>query len=102
MKRNILILTLILFTGFVSNAQIKKGDVLIKNGTVLTVSNGTLNNTDVLVQNGKISKIGKNLSAPRGVNEIDATGKFVMPGIIDAHSHIALSCSKRRNKPSYS
>lgn len=91
MKKNILILTLIFFTGFVLKAQVKKGDVLIKNATVLTITKGTLENTDVLVRDGKISRIGKNLKAPNGVQEIDATGKFVMPGIIDAHSHIALS-----------
>ncbi|WP_421978956.1 amidohydrolase [Roseivirga seohaensis] len=91
MKKNILILTLILFTGFIASAQVKKGDVLIKNATVLTITKGTLENTDVLVRDGKISRIGKNLKAPNGVQEIDATGKFVMPGIIDAHSHIALS-----------
>lgn len=80
---------LLLTTGLM--AQSKVGSVLIKNGTVLTVTNGTLEETDVLVQDGKIARIGKNLRAPRGVNEIDATGKYVMPGIIDAHSHIALS-----------
>lgn len=70
-------------------AQTPKGDVLIKNGTVLTVTNGTMENTDVLIRDGKIRRIGKNLNTPRGVMEVDATGKFVMPGIIDAHSHIA-------------
>lgn len=80
-----------LFTGLIANAQVKKGDVLIKNATVLTVTKGTLTNTDVLVRDGKISRIGKGLNAPNGVQEIDATGKFLMPGIIDAHSHIALS-----------
>lgn len=73
----------------VLQAQTKKGDVLIKNGTVITITDGTLENTDVLVRNGKIDRIGKNLKAPNGVEEVDATGKFVMPGIIDAHSHIA-------------
>lgn len=70
-------------------AQTKKGDVLIKNGTVITITNGTLEETDVLVRDGKIDKIGKNIKTPNGVEEVDATGKFVMPGIIDAHSHIA-------------
>lgn len=79
----------LLFSSSVLLAQTKKGDVLIKNGTVLTITNGTLEETDVLVRNGKIDRIGKNLKAPNGVEEIDATGKFVMPGIIDAHSHIA-------------
>ncbi len=67
-----------------------KGDVLIKNATVLTASRGTLEGTDVLVQKGKITRIGKNISAPPGVQVIDATGKFVSPGIIDCHSHSML------------
>ena len=69
---------------------ITKGNCLIKNGTLLTVTHGNLPGTDVLVQNGKIAAIGKNLTAPPGVVVIDATGKCVSPGLIDAHSHIAL------------
>jgi imidazolonepropionase-like amidohydrolase len=64
------------------------GPTLIKNATVLTVTKGTLQNTDVLLQNGKIAQIGQNLAAPTGARVIDATGKFVMPGIIDPHSHM--------------
>lgn len=79
----------LLLCATVLQAQTKKGDVLIKNGTVLTITNGTMEATDVLVKDGKIDRIGKNLKAPNGVEEIDATGMFVMPGIIDAHSHIA-------------
>ena len=60
---------------------------LIKNATVMTVTKGTLPNTDLLLQNGKIAQIGQNLSAPAGAQVIDATGKYVMPGIIDPHSH---------------
>jgi imidazolonepropionase-like amidohydrolase len=66
------------------------GNVLIRNATVLTVSKGTLPNTDVLVRNGKIAAIGKDLEAPKGVTTIDATGMFLMPGIIDTHSHFAI------------
>ncbi len=65
-------------------------DVLIKNGTVMTAAKGTLQNIDVLIQNGKITRIGKGLTAPEGVRVIDATGKYVTPGIIDAHSHSML------------
>ncbi|MFY0594595.1 amidohydrolase [Roseivirga sp.] len=86
--KNIITILLALFST-VALAQVPKGDLLIKGGTVLTVTNGTLENTDVLVRDGKISKIGKGLRAPRGVETLDASGKFVMPGIIDAHSHIA-------------
>src|SRR5215471_17354296 len=68
-------------------AQTKSSSMLIKGGTVLTAIRGTLENTDILIENGKITKIGKNLSAPTGARVIDATGKFVSPGIIDCHSH---------------
>lgn len=67
----------------------KRGNLLVRNGTVLTVATGTLEQTDILVNNGIITAIGKGLSAPAGTDTIDATGQFVMPGIIDAHSHIA-------------
>src|ERR687886_1184490 len=62
-------------------------ETLIRNATVLTASHGTLQNADVLIRNGKIAAVGQNLKAPEGARVIDATGKFVSPGIIDAHSH---------------
>ncbi|MCZ6705336.1 MAG: amidohydrolase [Bacteroidetes bacterium] len=75
------------------------GSVLIQNATVLTITNGTLDNTDVLVENGKITGIGFNLSAPNGVEVIDASGQYLMPGIVDAHSHIALSSINESSSP---
>lgn len=66
-------------------------NVLIKNGTLLTVTQGTVTNGDILILDGIIKKIGKNLQAPENVKIIDATGKYVIPGIIDSHSHIGLS-----------
>lgn len=66
--------------------------VLVKNATIWTCGpQGKLENADMLITQGKISKIGKNLSAPRGALIIDATGKHVTPGLIDAHSHTAIS-----------
>ncbi|CAN5464623.1 amidohydrolase family protein [soil metagenome] len=70
--------------------QIEKGTVLVKNGTVITITKGNLESTDVLIKDGKISQIAKGIAAPAGAKVIDASGLFVMPGIIDAHSHIAL------------
>jgi len=67
-----------------------KNEVLIRNATVLTAASGTLENSDILVRNGKIMRIGKSISAPANARIIDATGKFVTPGIIDAHSHSML------------
>ncbi len=89
MKKIYICMLIGILCGNISEAQTKNGDVFIHNGTVITITNGTLTNTDILIQNGKITKIGKNLTHPSNIETIDASGKFVMPGIIDAHSHIA-------------
>ena len=98
--KHLLLTSLLLVLAATLPAQAQEmGDVIIKNGTVLTITNGTLENTDVLIQNGKVARIGPGLSTPRGVREIDATGQYVMPGIIDAHSHIALSSINEGTAP---
>lgn len=63
------------------------GTVLIKGGRVLTVTKGVLEKGDVLIRNGKIVQVAANIDAPSGVKVIDATGKVVMPGIVDGHIH---------------
>lgn len=74
-----------------AGAQAPHGNMLVKNGTVITITHGVLEQTDVLVKDGKIAQIGKNITAPAGYTVVDATNMFVMPGIIDAHSHIGIS-----------
>jgi imidazolonepropionase-like amidohydrolase len=66
-------------------------DVVIKGGTILTVTHGKIENGSIYIHNGKIAEVGQTVNAPSNATVIDATGKFVMPGIIDSHSHIALS-----------
>jgi len=80
-------------------AQVERGNVLIKGGTVLTVTKGTLENTDVLVKDGKIAQIAKGIAAPAGYKVIDAAGMFVMPGIIDAHSHAGIDAINEATAP---
>jgi imidazolonepropionase-like amidohydrolase len=63
------------------------GETLIRNATILTASHGTLPNADILIRNGKIAAVGPNLKAGANANVIDATGKYVTPGIVDCHSH---------------
>jgi imidazolonepropionase-like amidohydrolase len=89
------IVIMMCFLSLLTQAQ----NVLIKNGTVLTVTQGTKENTDILITNGKIARIDKNIIAPAGVQVIDATGLFVMPGIIDCHSHIALDVVNEATNP---
>ena len=89
---------LLFFFSISLNAQSSGGDLLIRNGTVITISDGTFENTDVLIEKGKISRIGPNLSAD-GVLSIDAAGMYVMPGIIDAHSHLGISAVNEGTSP---
>jgi len=61
---------------------------VIRNATVLTVTKGTFQGS-ILIRDGKIVEAGEKVLVPEGAKVIDAGGQFVMPGIIDCHSHIA-------------
>jgi imidazolonepropionase-like amidohydrolase len=63
---------------------------LVRGATVLDGNGGELANADVLMQDGRIAAVGQNLAAPEGVTVIDGSGRFVTPGIIDAHSHLGV------------
>lgn len=65
-------------------------DLVIKNATVMTASHGTIQHGSVWLHNGKIAGVGATVSAPASATVVDATGKYVTPGIIDPHSHSAL------------
>src|SRR5216684_4093108 len=64
--------------------------VVIKNAVVMTVTHGTIKNGSVYVKDGKIAAVGEKVNAPATAMVIDAGGKYVTPGIIDSHSHLAL------------
>ncbi|HXH06721.1 MAG TPA: amidohydrolase family protein, partial [Vicinamibacterales bacterium] len=61
----------------------------IRNATILTVTKGTIEQGTVLVRGGRIAAVGRDVQIPPDAEVIDASGKFVSPGLIDAHSHIA-------------
>ena len=63
--------------------------IFIKNGTINTITNGIVKD-DILIENGKIVEIGNNIVAPLDAQIIDAEGKFIYPGFIDAHTHLGL------------
>lgn len=66
--------------------------VVVRNATIWTNEEaGVLEGADLLVRDGEIAAVGQGLDAPSGAREIDATGKHVTAGIIDEHSHIAIS-----------
>ena len=66
------------------------GTVLIKGGTLLTVTRGTIARGDLLIRDGRIAALGGDLQAPAGALVIEAAGRFVMPGIVDTHSHMGV------------
>ena len=61
--------------------------ILIKNGTVIDPANNLRGNFDVAVEAGKIAAVSPKIDAP-AVNEIDASGCIVVPGLIDHHAHV--------------
>ncbi len=66
------------------------GTTLITNATVLTGTGEQLEDASVLIRDGKIAEVGQDISAPGDATVIDASGKWVTPGIIDAHSHLGV------------
>ena len=70
-------------------AALPSQTTLITGATVLTGTGERLDNADVLLVDGKIAGVGTGLSAD-GAEVVDATGKWVTPGIIDVHSHLGV------------
>ena len=70
--------------------------LLIKNGYIKTMAGEDIENGSVLIgDNGKIISVGKNIEADEA-EIIDAEGRLVTPGLIDAHCHIGLKTSSMR------
>ncbi len=64
--------------------------ILIKNGTLYTMETEEPIFADVLIKNGKIAEISQKIDATKEMEIIDAENKWVLPGFIDAHSHIGI------------
>ncbi len=62
--------------------------ILIKQGRVIDPDNQVDAVQDILIEDGKITKSAATISAPKGTNVIDASGKIVCPGFIDMHCHL--------------
>ena len=104
MKRATICAAMLLFAAcapLVTRAQ-NPGTIFIQNATVLTVTHGNIEHGSILIRDGKIAAVGADLKAPEGAAIIDATGQYVMPGIIDCHSHIAVDGSVNEAGPAVS
>ena len=62
----------------------------IKGGRILTITRGEIDGGTVLVDGGKIVEIGADVKVPKGAEVIDASGKVVMPGLVEAHCHVGI------------
>lgn len=62
----------------------------IKGGKILTITSGTLDQGVILVEKGKIVDIGEKVRIPRDAEIIDARGKVIMPGLVEAQCHIGI------------
>jgi imidazolonepropionase-like amidohydrolase len=90
-KPNLIMPTTFPNVAFGESKKLTAQTLLFKNATVWTnEKDGILTQSDVLIKNGKIAAVGKNLS-DAAATVIDATGKHITSGIIDEHSHIAIS-----------
>ena len=69
---------------------VASGPVLLRGATVLTGTGQRLDSADVLLQGGKIVAVGSRLDAPADAARVDASGKWITPGIIDVHSHLGV------------
>jgi imidazolonepropionase-like amidohydrolase len=85
-------LTMMLAAAFAQSAPAAPyhHDVVIKNATVMTVTHGNIKNGSIYIKDGTIVAVGETVNAPASAIVIDAGGKYLTPGIIDCHSHIAL------------
>jgi imidazolonepropionase-like amidohydrolase len=77
-----------------------QGDVIfIRGGTVHPANGAPIDNGSILIRAGKIAAVGANVSPPAGARIIDATGKHVIPGMIDNHSHIGARPTDLNDSP---
>ncbi len=77
-----------LFTVLLAAAPLCAQTIVIRNANIMTVTHGTVKGS-VVVKDGKIAEVGEKVLEPTGATIIDAAGQYVIPGIIDCHSHIA-------------
>ncbi len=78
-----------LWIAWMALAPLAAQTIVIQNATVMTVAKGTFKGS-VVVKDGKIAELGEKVMVPQGAIVIDGSNQYLIPGIIDCHSHIAI------------
>jgi imidazolonepropionase-like amidohydrolase len=78
----------LLLAALLTLAPLYAETIVIRNAVIMTVTKGTVHGS-IVVKDGKIADVGEKVMEPTGATIIDAGGQYVIPGIIDCHSHIA-------------
>ena len=100
MNRTITLLHAVMFCGCAGALHAQQPEAtVIRGGTILTMSHGTIENGSIVIRDGKIAAVGRNLALPEGARVIDAEGRYVLPGIIDCHSHMAVHAINESGVP---
>ncbi|MCP4724511.1 MAG: amidohydrolase, partial [bacterium] len=100
---SVILISVLLISLFLSSPIFAQGDMFISNAKMIITGTGErIENASILIRNGKIEAIGKDLQAPSGVRVVDASGLWVMPGIIDQHSHMAMGTVNEATTPNSS
>ena len=87
MKKTIFI-SCIIMVCLHSGVSGQEHEYLINDIHIIDVNNGKVRKADVLIKNGKIAKIRRKLRAPATIRQLNGTGKWLMPGLVDAHIHL--------------
>ena len=88
-RRRLLLVAMLSFAGQPLAAQ-RTGVIAIRGGTVLTIAGPVIRGGTVLIRGGKIAAVGVNVPIPNDATVVDASGKYVMPGLIDAMSYFGI------------
>ena len=72
------------------DATARRGPLAIVGGRVVPVAGPPVEDGVVLVADGRIEAVGRDLRVPEGAERVDAAGKVVLPGLVDAHTHLGV------------
>ena len=76
--------------GLLFSLSVMAGETAFVGGTIIPVSSPPIESGTVIIRDGKVVAVGQNLTPPSGAEIVDISGQYLMPGIIDTHSHMGV------------